>query len=149
LKYLIDTNIIIPLEPASKSDLELNSELAREFHRLSAKARYQLFVHPAIQYDLDRDKDRPRAELRRHLITKYNQLTNIPSINDRPLPPLEVPERGTNDWVDVNLLLALQMDAVDFLVTDDEDIHRKAIKIGLNERVLRLPDVVVAYLSWV
>jgi predicted DNA-binding protein (UPF0278 family) len=51
--------------------------------------------------------------------------------------------------VDVNLLLALQMDAVDFLVTDDEDIHRKAIKIGLNERVLRLPDVVVAYLSWV
>ena len=72
LKYLIDTNILIPLEPASKLDLETNSELTREFHRLAIKAGHQLFVHPFIRQDIEQDKDIERAKLRKQLIEKYN-----------------------------------------------------------------------------
>lgn len=142
MKFLIDTNIVIPLEPASKADLEAGSELAREFHRLAIKAGHQLFIHPLIQQDIDRDKDKDRARLRTQLTGKYNVLKNPPTIEQRPLPPLDVPDKSKNDWVDVNLLVALDADAVDCLVTDDEDIHKKAAKVGLQSRVLRLPDIV-------
>jgi hypothetical protein len=36
MKFLIDTNIIIPMEPASTLDFEINTPLAMEFHRLAA-----------------------------------------------------------------------------------------------------------------
>lgn len=144
LKILADTNIVIPLEPASTADLESGSALAREFHRLAAKAGHQIYVHPFIRLDIERDKDKDRAELRKQLISKYGILNNPPTIDQRPLPPLEVPEKGSNDWVDYNLLVALEANAVDILVTDDEDIHKAAAKVNLQGRVLRLPDAVAA-----
>ncbi len=144
MKILIDTNIVIPLEPASTGDLEPGTILAAEFHRLAAKAGHQLFIHPLIRLDIDRDRDSARADLRRQLIGKYSQLNNPPTIIQRPIPPLEAPAQDSNDWVDVNLLVALDSNAVDILVTDDEDIHRKALKVGLQSKVARLPDMVAS-----
>ncbi len=144
MKILIDTNIVIPLEPASAGDLEPGSATAREFHQLAGKAGYELFVHPFIRQDIDRDENTARADLRRQLIGKYSQLKNPPTIIQRPLPPLDVPDQSSNDWVDINLLVALSANAVDRLVTDDENIHRKAIRVGLQAKVLRLPEMVAS-----
>lgn len=144
MKFLIDTNIVIPLEPASTADVETGSAAAKEFHRLAGKAGHEIFVHPLIRLDIERDRDVARADLRRHLIGKYSQLNNPPTIIQRPLPPLEVPDQTSNDWVDVNLLVALSANAVDVLVTDDEDIHRKAARVGLQSKVVRLPDIVAS-----
>lgn len=144
MKLLIDTNIVIPLEPGSTADLEPSTVLAVEFHRLAAKAGHQLFVHPLIRLDIDRDRDSARAHLRRQLIGKYSQLNNPPTIVQRPIPPLEVPAQDSNDWVDVNLLVALESNAVDLLITDDEDLHKAAAKVGLQSRVLRLPDIIAS-----
>ncbi len=144
MKLLIDTNIVISMEPASTADVESGSAIAREFHRLAGKAGHELFVHPLIRLDIERDRDEARANLRRQLVGKYSQLNNPPTIIQRPLPPLEVPDQTSNNWVDVNLLVALSANAVDVLVTDDEDIHRKATRIGLQSKVVRLPDIVAS-----
>jgi ribosomal protein S18 acetylase RimI-like enzyme len=144
MKLLIDTNIVIPMEPASTADVEAGSATAREFHRLAGKAGYELFVHPLIRLDIEHDQNTARAELRKQLLGKYSTLNNPPTIIQRPLPPLETPDQTSNDWVDVNLLVALSANAVDVLVTDDENIHKKAARVGLQSRVVRLPDIVAS-----
>jgi len=53
---------------------------------------------------------------------------------------LGVPERSSHDWVDHQLLAALQADAVDTLVTEDVRIHRRAKRLGLHHRVAFLTE---------
>lgn len=47
---------------------------------------------------------------------------------------------GSNDWVDHQLLAALQANAANILVTEDRRIHRKADRIGLKHRVATVSD---------
>lgn len=51
-------------------------------------------------------------------------------------------EYGTNDWVDDQLVIALHRDATDYLITEDDGLHRKAQRLGLGDRTLRLRDAV-------
>jgi hypothetical protein len=44
MNILIDTNIIIPLEPGSLTDLEINTDLALPFHKLVQKS--ENVIHP-------------------------------------------------------------------------------------------------------
>lgn len=142
MKFLIDTNIVIPLEPTSVTDLGVNTELALKFHKLCATAGCRVFVHPSISYDIDRDKNPDRKELRKTLIHRYPSLDSSPSSS--VLDPSYIPPapKGTNNWVDNKLLAALFGDLIDYLVTEDTGIHRKARRIGLGSRVLSLSDAV-------
>ena len=38
MNFLIDTNIVIPMEPGSTVDLEINTPLALEFYRLANRS---------------------------------------------------------------------------------------------------------------
>jgi GNAT superfamily N-acetyltransferase len=143
MKFLIDTNIVIPLEPTSRLDLEVNTDLALTFHKLSSKAGQQLFIHPAISHDILRDKNEERKSLRSTLLQRYLTLDSPPPISILDASVISVPEVGTNDWVDHNLLAALQGDLVDYLVTEDVGIHKKAKRLGLESRVLFLGDAIV------
>jgi len=130
------------MELSSPLDVAINTPLALEFHKLAANSANQIFIHPSIKYDLERDANRDRAEIRRHALRRFNEIK--PSS-----PPLLInsavlgnPADGTNDWVDNQLLLSLVSDAVDYLVTEDVDIHRKAKQLGSGERVLYLADAI-------
>ena len=140
MKFLIDTNIVIPLEPASIFDLEINTEVASEFIRLCNLSHNELYIHPEIRIDIGKDKNVDRRSLRSTLIKKYSPLQSPPppSILDQlTIPP--APEH-TNAWVDNCLLAALQSDLVDYLVTEDIGIHKKAKLLNLGARVLLLND---------
>lgn len=50
--------------------------------------------------------------------------------------------RGSNDDVDNQLLAAVAAPAVDYLVTEDQGLMRKAAKVGLQDRVLSLSEAV-------
>lgn len=142
MKFLIDTNIVLPLEPATPADIASNTTLANEFYRLAGNSGNAIYVHPAIQHDFSRDRDENRVRVRRAAIAKFNEL--------RPTPPssllagmiLGTPPHGTNDWVDNQLIDALAADIVDYLVTEDNGIHSKARRAGLSQRVLTLSDAV-------
>jgi len=142
VNYLIDTNVVIPLEPVSTIDLEVNTPVALEFHCLTSKQGHKLFVHPHIERDLARDKDQARANLRRTLLSRYQMLQNPPAISPKLSSMIGTAEPGSNDWVDDSLLMALERNAVDYLVTEDYEIHRKAGKLGLSNRTLRLTEAV-------
>lgn len=52
------------------------------------------------------------------------------------------PVPKSNDAVDQDLLAAVLGDAVAFLVTQDDGIHKKARRLGVEDRVLRLSDAI-------
>ena len=140
MNFLIDTNIVIPLEPTSKVDLEINTDLAIKFHQLASSSESTLFIHPAIAQDLEKDKLEERKELRKVLINRYHFLVSPPSVSILDPAIIGNPEYGSNNWVDNNLLAALKGDLIDYLVTEDIGIHKKAKKLNLKSRVLLLAD---------
>ena len=142
MKLLVDTNIIIPMEPATTLDFEVNTPLATEFHRLAAISGNRICVHPAVSHDLDRDTNLNRSAVRRVALGRFDSIRPVPALVTAQEGVLGTPETGSNDWVDNELLKALAADAVDYLVTEDLAIHRKARRLNLPNRVLTLSDAI-------
>ena len=142
MNFLIDTNIVIPMEPGSFFDLGVNTSLALEFHKLANKSGNHIFIHPVIEHDINRDQNKERAGLRKTLLERYNRISSPPGINKLDQTIFKKSVEGTNDWVDDNLLAAVYADCVDYLVTEDIEIHKKAKLIGLSSRVLLLVDAI-------
>jgi hypothetical protein len=46
VKFLIDTNVLIPLEPTAPEQVEAMTEPALGLLRSIEEAGYQLFIHP-------------------------------------------------------------------------------------------------------
>jgi L-amino acid N-acyltransferase YncA len=142
MNILIDTNIIIPLEPSSLTDFGVNTDLALQFHRLVQKSGNVIYVHPAVEYDFNRDKNQQRAILRKILIKRYNTINTPPPISILDTTQVGDPKIGSNDYVDNSFLASVKGDAVDFFVSEDNGIHKKAKRIGLQDRVLYLKDAI-------
>ncbi|RUO95072.1 GNAT family N-acetyltransferase [Corallococcus sp. AB018] len=100
------------------------------------EAGYQLFIHPAIKVDVERDRDEARRWLRELLLGKYLPLPAPPPVPTSWDEVLGSPALHSNDWVDHQLLAAVRSNAVGVLVTEDLRIHRKAKRIGLKERIV-------------
>ncbi|MGR3319575.1 MAG: GNAT family N-acetyltransferase [Candidatus Anammoxibacter sp.] len=130
------------MEPGSKLDLGVNTSLALKFHRLANKSGNNIFIHPVIEYDINRDKDKERACLRKTLLERYNRISSAPGTEILDPTIFKKPVEGSNDWVDYHLLVAVYANCVDYLVTEDIGIHKKANLIGLSSRVLLLVDAV-------
>lgn len=144
MKFLIDTNIFIPLEPTSGNDITEITPQASKFIRAVQTAQHQIYVHPDQPYDLERDTDVTRRELRETLFTKYSVLPASPSTTIDLSDKLGSPKVGTNDWVDNQLIIALYRDAVDYLITEDKKLRNKANRLGLHDRVWSLPEALEA-----
>jgi predicted nucleic acid-binding protein/L-amino acid N-acyltransferase YncA len=146
MKFLIDTNVLIPLEPASHADEEVNSQNAREFYRLVTETRNQIYVHPLARKDIEEDHDQDRKSLRAKLLEKYSMLPEPPSISAELQTRIGSSLRGSNDWVDDHLIAAMFSNAADYLVTEDQKLIRKAMKAGLSDKVFRIAEA-IAFLS--
>ena len=144
---MIDTNIVVPLEPGAISDCEINTDHALEFHRLTQKSGNTVYVHPAIEFDLERDKNTGRSTLRKRLISRYEKLESPPPLSLLDKTCVGDPLKGSNDYVDNCLLASVKGDAVDFLVTEDKKLHRKAHRSGLESRVFFLQDAIALLLD--
>ena len=142
MKFLVDTNILIPLEPTREADVVALTEPAAKLLNLILKSGYQLYIHPRTTTDLQRDRDIQRHKVRSLLLGKYPSLPDPPGIPHDLEAALGPASDGSNDWVDHHLLSALYLDAVDFLVTEDREIHRKAKRIQIADRVLSITEAV-------
>lgn len=141
MKLLIDTNVFIPLEPASTSDLEHLSPDAARLLQVIQKERHEVFLHPKSRVDITRDKNESRKQLRLLAFNKYPHLANVepfPLFSERL--PSAVPD--SNDDVDNHLLFAVFNNAVDLLVSEDHGIHKKAQSLGIESRVARITDTI-------
>lgn len=142
MKFLLDTNVLIPLEPANDGTIAVLADDAARLHSLTVRYGHQVFIHPAVWRDIQRDRLQWRNELRQQQVRKYPLLGVPPSPSPELIRVIGDPPEGTNDWVDNQLLAALHANAVDYLVTEDQGLHRKARRLGVGERVTRVREAI-------
>jgi GNAT superfamily N-acetyltransferase len=125
LRFLLDTNILIPLQD---SFIVLERNLAN-FVRLASVGGHQLLYHPASVNDIQRDRDATRRERTLQRLAQYIRLENPPSC------PSNTTATSPNDACDNDILYALECEATHALVTEDRNLHSKARNRGLANRV--------------
>jgi hypothetical protein len=131
VNILIDSNILIPLEDTGK---ELPPQLA-EMRRLAQKINFRLFIHPAQQNDIKRDKNETRRGIVLSRIAQYEKIPNAPIASAEVAKERKWSHSTPNDTIDNSLLLSVVQNACHLLVTNDRGIHRKANISGISERV--------------
>ncbi len=125
LRFLLDTNILIPLQD---SMFILQPSLTN-FVRLCNVHGHQLLYHPASAEDIRRD---PKEDRRNRMLARLEQYTQL---HAGPACPWNTPQTSANDSCDNEILYALERNAAHALVTEDQDLHRKARARGLGDRV--------------
>jgi rRNA-processing protein FCF1 len=139
MRILIDTNIFIPLED---SNVDIDAKIAELSRIVSAK--HELLLHPATIDDIKRDPDQTRRDRTLARISKYPLLEFPPTFApDEELQLLGTPKKA-NDVVDNLILLALHKNCVNWLISQDDGLRKKAKALGQEERVLTVDQAVVA-----
>lgn len=128
LRFLLDTNILIPLQD---SMVVLNGNLANLI-RLVGVGGHQLLYHPASVDDIRRDANIGRREMMLARLEQYQILEGVPPC------PWNIGGESENDASDNEILHALACDAAHALITEDRGIHAKARARGLDGRVYNI-----------
>lgn len=128
MRFLLDTNVLIPLED---SKVALGPSLA-SLVRLACDHGHPLLYHPASERDIHRDKDLVRRGQTLDRLQQYARLDHIPAC------PWNRPDTYPNEAADNEILYAISIEAAKFLVTEDLGIHKKAKAFGLDDRVLTI-----------
>jgi predicted nucleic acid-binding protein len=147
LKLLFDTNVIIPAEPTSPIEVEDATAPVAKLLQAAMAGKHQVYIHPDSIRELLGDADSARRELRHTLIQKYPQLPAPPAIPQHFKDTLQSEFLTRHDKVDLSLLAAVEADSVDYLVTEDRGLLRKAGKFGLTSRVLPIDEALKALLA--
>ncbi len=134
-KILIDTNVVIRLEDAQPVEASFS-----EVVRLCGSHGVGLFVDGANYEDVKRDKDENRRAITLSKLEKFQKLAPLSEQSEQSLVARYGPIKNENDRSDVRLLAALDAKAIDFLLTQDNGIHRRAAQIGLDTSVLTIEE---------
>ena len=140
IKLLIDTNIVIGLEDAG----EVKTAFA-DLTRKCSENSIRVFVHEASKKDIERDKNLQRRKATLSKIAKF------PILKDVAIPDRTVLENTfgnlpkPNDVIDAILLCAVSSNIIDLLVSEDDGLHRRARRAGLEDRTLTVAEA----LAWI
>lgn len=141
MKLLLDTNVAIALED---SDVEVSPNAAA-FARACGRLPVQLFVADPNYRDVARDRNWRRQRVFRSKLDKYPRLGPVQLPDRTVLERRFGAMRDDNDACDVELLAMAAAKVVDFLITEDRGIHRRAVRGGEAACVLDVTDA----LAWV
>ncbi len=144
MKFLIDTNVIIPAEPTSPEDIEPQTPVIAELFQLLEEGGHQRYIHPASLDELQRDSNLARRGMRKLLSKKYPVLHSAPHVSPQLQSIIGPASPSTHDAIDHVLLAALEADAVDYLITHDQHLRKKAEHAGLHDRVMTAAEAVAA-----
>ncbi|ALO26010.1 GNAT family N-acetyltransferase [Leptospira borgpetersenii] len=141
MKTLIDTNILIPLEPVHGEDIEPKRQSALDFTSICRNNNIEIFLHPAGKRDISNDKDQVRGKIRLEAYQKYKELHKPPILSTEMTEIIGKPRPNSHDEIDIEMLASVYHDAVDYFVTEDQNLRKKARSLGLQDRVLSLNEV--------
>jgi len=138
MRILLDTNIFIYRE----QDRVLSHDLAKLLQLLNELGA-ELVIHPLSVSELRRDSDIRRREVNLSKIEAYSHLERPPDpSNDTLFRELVRPAKNSHDAIDNALLYAVYRNAVEFFITEDRGLHKKARLIGVDERVFLISEAV-------
>ncbi len=134
MRILLDTNIIILRE-----DNKVIQEDLQTLMRVIQKLDYKILLHPKSIEDINRDSDDHRRKITISKFKTYATLESAPDVNTNfKFLDLIDSSKNENDVIDDSLIYAVYRNAVNFLITEDLGIHKKAKRIELSERILNV-----------
>lgn len=137
---MIDTNIFI-----SREDNDILPDNLQELLRLLSELKAEILIHPLSFEDLKKNQDKKRQEIMLSKIRAYSFLE---------FPPDPKKDQGYLDSVgrvigiDDIILYAVHKDAVDFFITEDRGIHKKAKRLGVDERVFLINEALPIFKNY-
>lgn len=136
MRILIDTNIIIDRE-----DNKIISKNLQRVLNILNRERVQILIHPLSKDEINRDKNLERKSISLSKLSTYPLLESPPNpFEDTNYLNLVGKTDNEHEIVDNHILFAVYKNAVDFVITEDRGIHKKASKLGIEERVFTLED---------
>jgi len=132
MRILIDTNIIIHRE-ASRI---FNKDIGLLFNWID-KLRYDKCVHPLSIEEISTYQDETVVNTMKVKIGNYN-LLKTESPDDDLINQLRQTDVNRNDFIDTSIIKEVYNKRVDYLITEDRGIHRKAKFLGISEKVFKI-----------
>jgi predicted nucleic acid-binding protein len=133
MKALLDTNIVIHRE-ASRI---LNQDIGVLFKWLD-KGKYIKCVHPVTVLEIEKNSNRETANTLGIKLQSYEILKTITPLKPAVAKVSAEIDITQNDKNDTILLNEVYSERIDFLITEDRKIHRKAELLGIGDRVFKI-----------
>ncbi len=129
MRVLLDTNVLIHREASN-----IVSEEIGYLYQWLDRLGYEKCVHPASTVEIAKHLD---AKVRATFDLKLRAY-NLLQTQARPSPAIQAMlsnDKTENDRIDTLLLAEVVADHVEYLVSEDKGIHRKANQLGISTRV--------------
>ena len=130
MRILLDTNIIIHRE-ASRVINEDIGILFGWFDRL----HYEKCIHPLSLQEIQKHKDAETVKMIEAKIKNYNLLKTEAPESIAITNIREKFDKNDNDAIDTSLLKEVYAERINYLITEDRAIHRKAVELGISDLV--------------
>ena len=129
MRVLLDTNILIHREATTV----VRDDIGVLFKWLD-NLQYRKFVHP-LSVDEIRTHSDPAVVRTFEIKIQSYELLRTCAEDTASIAALRNADQTDNDSVDTSLLAEVAANRVDSLITEDRNIHRKAVSIGLDDSV--------------
>lgn len=130
MRVLLDTNIVIHREAATI----VNDDIGVLFRWLD-NLHYSKCIHPVTVKELKKHED-PRVRKALEVkITNYNELKTTAPIADPVKKVSDKLDRDQNDLNDTAIINEVYVGRVDALITEDKNLHAKALLLKISDRV--------------
>lgn len=135
MKVLLDTNILIHRE-ASRI---VNEEIGTLFNWLD-RLHYEKYIHPLSIGELEKHSDPVVVKTIQTKIQNYNTLkTEAPESAEITAIRAKY-DKNENDTIDTSLLKEVYAGRVDYLITEDRNVHVKALELRISNNVFTIDD---------
>jgi len=139
-KLLLDANIFIPMEDPKVVPPGV-ATLAQKAHLYGIS----LYLDEACIDDIKHDQNLERREATLSKLTKFPVLNDVAHRSEADRVKRFGAINNDNDRCDVTMLDTLDLGVVDFLITEDIGVLRRAERAGLRERVFTVQET----LAWI
>ncbi len=133
MKALLDTNIVIHRE-ASRI---LNVDIGVLFRWLD-KGKYIKCVHPVTIKEIEKNSNQATVDTLGIKLESYEILKTVTPLRPEVIAVSEKIDVNENDKNDTILLNEVFSERIEFLITEDKKIHRKAELLGISDRVFKI-----------
>lgn len=133
MRLLLDTNIVIHRE----SNIVSNYSIGHLFRWID-KLKYTKTIHPYTINEINKYHDSMAKEVFLVKLESYETIKTIKTPDDDFLSKIKHYKHNSNDTIDNYLLYEVYLGRVDILITEDRKMLRKAISLGIKDKVLSI-----------
>lgn len=132
MRVLLDTNIIIHRE-ASKI---YNQDIGLLFNWLD-RLNIEKCISPYSREEINSYKDEEIVNTMTIKLENYSLLKTESPENEK-IQEIRDNDKNRNDFIDTSLLKEIYSGRIDYLITEDRGIHRKAKLLGISEKIYKI-----------